>query len=608
MCAINGFIDFQSIEPKGTIIEKMNLALVHRGPDAQNVFSKQHTHLGHCRLSIIDLAKGSNQPFHSSCGNYTIVFNGEIYNYIELKKQLPNFKFKTNSDTEVLLELYVVMKEKCLDLLNGMFAFVIFEHQTGKLFMARDRFGIKPFYYHLNNKGFTFSSQIKGLLASNQFERVLNQDKLHEFLMHQSINDPYTLVKDVMSLQSGHFAVLEHKQLSISKWYDLEKVIQNKKANNSDAKKNIKELFNKAIALRMRSDVAFGAFLSGGIDSSMVVASMSQSSEKPVKTFSVVFDQQAFSEQQYAELIAQKYKTEHTNILLKPDDLLAILDDAFQMMDHPTADGINTYLVSKVTKEHGLTVALSGLGGDELFVGYNHFKLAKKIARFRYVFSLPLFLRYLMIQCVGLFSSVSEKLKAVLLIKRYDLSIIYSILRSNFTPQMSQDLLVKKSVDSNTGFIEQKENIYASISLLEFDHYLKNVLLRDSDVMSMAHSLEIRVPFLDHNLVEYVIGLSDNLKEPTWPKKLLTESLDGYLPHEIIHRKKMGFTFPWKIWLKNELKTLCEQQLKFLKSLSYFNADYIDTLWNRFLNDQISWSRIWILVSLGRWMQENDIK
>ena len=390
MCGINGILGQLELSQSRQCVESMNKKMAHRGPDADGVHQSGIITLGHRRLSIIDLDIRGNQPMHSFDARYTIVFNGEIYNFQTLRSEVGDYPFSSKTDTEVLIALYIKFGSSMLEKLEGMFALAIWDSIEETLFLARDRYGKKPVYYWVGDGQFVFSSEIRSLIASGLFQPRLNVELLPEFLQYQTVFDPNTLLKDVYQLEGGCFAnvtLLKNGgiQFRSSQYYKRSEAIvdHNTAKSYGEAVKNTRSLFDDAVAKRLVSDVDFGAFLSGGVDSSAVVAVMSKYLQSPVKTFHVYFDESEFSELRYAELIAKKFKTDHTNILITPENFLEEVSPAIEAIDHPSADGVNTYVVSKYTRAAGIKMALSGLGGDEIFAGYDVFKRLAEIRKLR---------------------------------------------------------------------------------------------------------------------------------------------------------------------------------------------------------------------------------
>jgi asparagine synthase (glutamine-hydrolysing) len=626
MCGINGIYNIKGLKnPKG-LIEGMNQSTSHRGPDATNSYSDEEVVLGHNRLSIIDLSDEANQPLLSNDGNLVLVFNGEIYNYLDLKEQLKDsYEFKTSSDSEVLIAAYQKWGRGCLSKLEGMFAFSIWDKENKTLFIARDRLGIKPLYYFDNNKTVAFSSEVRSLLSLPFIEKKINQDGLIDYLRYGTVHAPNTIINGVKMLMPGHSIWLTEDEYQVEKYWDINLNLNRKSENQTydEIKKEVRTRLGSAVKNRMQADVPYGAFLSGGIDSSAIVGLMSEVSSKPVKTFSISFNEKEYSEAKYAQIIADKFKTEHKEINLTPADFLKELPYAMDAMDHPSADGLNSYMVSKVTKESGVTMALSGLGGDELFAGYDIFHRAVNLLDKKWLFSFPMFVRKAIAGGLRMFkpSISSDKIGETITQKYLELPFYYPISRQLLTDDLVMEVTNRTKLPENEVFKIGTDNLDVStpgfkapflskVSFLEINTYMQNVLLRDVDQMSMASALEVRVPFLDHQLVEYVYGVPDEHKFPYSPKKLLVESMGDLLPPEIVNREKMGFVFPWQQWMKKELNTFCIENLNWLKTQPYFSAKAIDNIWELFINDnyKVTWSRVWHLVVLSHWLKKNNIK
>jgi len=631
MCGINGIYGIKNSEEAQSKLKKMNDALAHRGPDDEGVYFANEMALGHRRLSIIDLSAAGHQPMSSSDGRYTIVYNGELYNYKKIKLDLQrvtrddspentNFIFRTNTDTEVILAAYIRWGKECLQQFNGMFAFAIWDNEKKELFIARDRLGIKPLYYYQKNNLFLFSSELRALLSSECIPKKIDSSSLSDYLRYQTVHAPSTIIENVKMLLPGHSIKVSNSEVEIENYWKLipEKIENKKEKNYEEICKDVKKLLSESVERRLIADVSFGAFLSGGIDSSAIVALMSQVSSQKIKTFSVTFDESEFSEAKYAQLIANKYNTDHHEIKLKPSDFLTELPAALSAMDHPSGDGLNTYIVSKATKNAGITMALSGLGGDELFAGYPVFKQWMDLKNKFWLNAIPSFARSMGGNLLSNIkpSVASEKKAALLKHEVIDFSAFYSLSRQVLLDKQMQNILSGKLENNQVSAFLKTQKIgklkseISKISVAEIATYMQNILLRDSDQMIMANALEVRVPFLDHTLVEYVLMLSDKAKMPLTPKKLLTDAMGDLLPLEIINRPKMGFTFPWKHWLKNELHDFCEQNIRALSKRSFFNENSIMQLWKDFLNNnpRITWSRIWHLVVLENWLQQNNVE
>ncbi len=629
MCGINGILGLSDKKNAEQKVIAMNTAMKHRGPDDQGFFIDKKIALGHRRLSIIDLSAAGHQPMHSFDGRYLIVYNGELYNFRELKFELQRvvsgskeqaYLFQTNTDTEVILASYIRWGAECLNRFNGMFAFAIWDSHTKELFIARDRLGIKPLYYYFTEGILAFSSEIRSLLASDLIKRKLDETSLIDYLRYQTVHAPNTMVKGVKMLMPGHYMKGSFNKVTIHSYWNISETISDESKGKSykEVCSDVNTLLTKSVERRLIADVPFGAFLSGGIDSSAIVGLMSKVSTEKIKTFSVTFDESEFSEAKYAQLIAKKFNTDHHEIKLKPADFIEQLPNALKAMDHPSGDGPNTYIVSKATKEAGITMALSGLGGDELFAGYDVFKRSLDLNKKNWLNLFPSFARGIGGDILTTLKPgvASEKISELLKQNKVNFNSFYPLSRQVLMDNQILEIVNQKELPINKVFEIVKEtntsNLQSEISkvsIAEISTYMQNVLLGDADQMSMAHALEVRVPFIDYTLVEYVLGVPDKFKIPTSPKKLLVDALGDLLPSEIVNRPKMGFTFPWKQWMKQELKNFCEEKIISLSKRKPFNEKGMIKLWNDFLSDKpnITWSRIWYLVVLENWLQENDI-
>lgn len=616
MCGISGIIGLNQSKAQPLIVSMMN-AMKHRGPDAQGSFVEDGVALGHVRLSIIDLSHGADQPLHESGGRYVIVFNGEIYNYQEVKAEL-NFDWKTNSDTEVILAAYMKWGKDCLSKLNGMFAFAIWDKQEKHVFIARDRMGIKPFYYSIIDGVLVFSSEIRSLLASQLVPRKIDKQGLCEYLSRIAVKTPRTILSDVHQLLPGYSATFKNGSLKTEQYWTMAK-----KLNTSNQPKSIEEaraktldLFKQSIKRRMVADVPVGAFLSGGIDSSAAVAAMAEQSPNPVSTFSIIFDEKEFDESTYARMIAEKYKTNHTEILLKPKMLIEELPGFFNDLDSPTVDGINTYLVSKLVKDTGIKVVLTGLGGDELFAGYQNFKRWKKFKQFGFLITNPLSKALVAVALKLYPNRALAKINDLQKSSTKGFTRFYNNSRSIFLKQEMQQL-IDMPCDEKDNFVDLNSPEVQSLPTLsqysvgEMSNYTLDVLIKDTDQMSMAWALEVREPFFDYELIEYVLGVQDEFKfEHETPKSLLVKAMGASLPDDIVYRPKKGFSFPWDYWLRNELKTYCQQSIEKLEKRQLFKSGSLLNYWNRFLNrdKSITWTHVWAFVVLEQWMDKNNIE
>ena len=616
MCGIAGIIGLKNNLEASKKINLMSQSISHRGPDAEGFFVDENVAFGHRRLSIIDLSDSANQPIFDETGRYSIILNGEIYNYLDVKNTLQDYPFKTDSDTEVILAAYIKFGAECLSLLNGMFAFAIWDKVRQELFIARDRLGVKPLYYAINSdRVLVFASEIRAILDSQLVPRKLNESALYNYILFQSVYAPHTIVENIFQLPAGEFATFRNSHfVKKSYWKVEEKSAVKSEDDEIIIKARVKDLLLKSIERRMISDVSLGAFLSGGIDSSAVVSLMSEVSDQPIQTFSVNFNDQKFDESYFSNIIAKKYKTEHTRIELSAENLLAELPNALKATDSPSGDGLNTYIVSKATKNAGITVALSGLGGDELFAGYpnfiNWFKSQNGLIPF-----LPTFIKNTLGKTLAISkNSKYQRLGELFSNDNLNLSNFYTLSRQVISQQFANTVYqnghppiqIRKLLNEKQSAISDFP-VLSQFSIAEMLGYTQNVLLKDTDQFSMASALEVREPFFDYQLVEYVLQIPDKIKYPKYPKSLLVESISPMLPDEIVHRKKMGFVFPWEKWMRNELKDFCQTRINNLVEREIVNSNGVLKLWNNFQNGKngVLWSHLWHLVVLTEWLENN---
>ncbi len=620
MCGISGIFGLEDIsDPKG-LVNSMNQALSHRGPDAQGIYLQEEVCLGHRRLSIIDVDTSSDQPFVDPKGRYVLVYNGEIYNFRELKAQLVNWEFRTHSDTEVLMAAYDQWGLECLSLFNGMFAFALWDREEKKLIIARDRLGIKPLYFALKGKSLIFASELRAILATGLIKPKLDRFSLSDFVQYQTVHDQRTILSGMEMLPPAHVLILHDNEQTLKSYWRPEPLSLRIPSSREEVVKALRTKLESAVALRLVADVPFGAFLSGGIDSSAIVALMSKHSDTQVNTFSVTFDEGEYSESRYAQQVAHLYHTAHTEIRLSPEDFLDNLPNALDHMDHPSGDGPNSFIVSKVTKEAGVTMALSGLGGDELFTGYGLFQQTSSLLDKKWIEIYPMFLRRLLANVLKMVKkdAPGEKMASILTLQWMDLLHIYPEMRKVLPDHIIEDLLNLSRGMERFSMPRQMRNWQgdwkswprmSQISWAEMNTYMRDVLLRDTDQMSMAHGLEVRVPFLDHRLVEFVLALPDEHKQGASTKALLVDAMGKDLPREIVYRPKMGFTLPWEYWMKGPLKAFCEQHITALGQRGILNERVLQDIWKGFIKGdrRYTYSRLWHFVVLEYWMTKNHV-
>jgi asparagine synthase (glutamine-hydrolysing) len=647
MCGIAGILlqaavtDGTPTTPGGTrvrpevCLNSMLRRLGHRGPDDEGTsqFEAPNYWLGlaHTRLAILDVSSAGHQPMHDpETGNW-IVFNGEIYNFKEIRAalDLPSGSWRSQSDTETILKAYARWGADCLRRLRGMFAFAIWDAQAQQLFLARDHLGVKPLYYYHARGQFLFASEVRALLASELVPRQLDRTALIEYLTYLAVPVPRTIIKDVAALPPGSWLRVDTKgQIEQGEyWHLLASVGRGDgPADYAEARRGVHARLREAVELNLVSDVPVGVFLSGGIDSSALVALMREAGALP-QTFTVVFSEEAYDEAKYARQIARRFATEHTEIRLTEATLLEQLPQGLLAMDQPTGDGINTYVISKAVHDAGLKVVLSGLGGDEFFAGYPTFdRLERGLKYARLWRQVPRSMRSLSataIVALGRSSARTAKIAAALE-SDGSLPALYAIARQVLSHRRRQALLngwgQPREDRGNTYEHLLRESEAANpavetltrISYAEARTYMHDVLLRDTDQMSMAHALEARVPLLDHKLVEYVMGLPAAYKRHNGtPKRLLVESLGGLLPEDIVRRPKQGFTLPFGVWMRGALRPFCEARLnsQHIRERGIFDPAEVSRLWGDFLRGAagVSWSKVWVLVALEEWLENNQV-
>jgi asparagine synthase (glutamine-hydrolysing) len=623
----------------------MAAAMVHRGPDEDGFLVNDPRSpgvaLGMRRLSIIDLA-GGHQPIWNEARTVAVVFNGELYNYQELRERLSlaGHHFTTKSDTEILVHGWEEWGEDLLNELRGMFAFALLDLRkhfatVPVLFLARDPLGIKPLYYAQTEQGFAFASELRALLASGGVARKLSADALTSYLLFGSVSEPVTLIDGVFSLPPGHCLVLHMPERRRSPrarpWWDPTRSSAardpKKPSDFASASARLRSMLEDAVKAHLIADAPVGLFLSSGLDSS-AIAVLAGRAQRGIQSFTLTFPDTDFDEGPLAKLVAARTGTSHSEVPLHGKDLLARLDQALAALDQPTMDGINTYFVSWAAREVGLKVALSGLGGDELFAGYRTFTDTPKLKRLESVARfIPSAFRRVSAPLVN--SLLARKNSADAARKASDawlkpdaLPHAYFFTRLLFPPsEVSKlaDAHYRNSSVASDGvtldptwlaWLERTADQAKSggpvggVSWLEMRTYMASTLLHDTDSVSMARSLEVRVPFLDTPLVEFMISLPDEARvQPGVSKALLRNALAGMIPPEILDQKKKTFTLPWEEWLRNALRKSVEASLKELTPAlaGHLHAAGVQRVWDNFERGQTTWSRPWSLYVLNEW-------
>lgn len=565
MCGIAGILSTDNDLDSALFrkrIEVMQRALLHRGPDGHGTFfaPSGHAALCHTRLAIIDLSEAGKQPMQSACGRYTISFNGEIYNYQALRAELKRQgeTFSSTTDTEVLLKLYQHEGTKCVDKLRGMFAFLIWDELEHTAFAARDPLGIKPLYYTHEPKGkFGFSSELRSLVKAELAPSSICPEGLNSYFLRGTVAEPNTLLKQIRLLPAGHHLTWSKGKVKIHRYW--QPIFRSTPKTRDESVKQTRSALESSVKAHLVSDVPVGVFLSGGIDSSVLVALASAQKSTQINTYSIAFESPEWNEGEIAKRVANHFGTNHTEFLITPEIAQPLFEEFLSVIDQPTIDGFNTFCVAKFAREHGEKVVLSGVGSDELFAGYKSFHTLPTMLKWsnylRYFAPLSSWIN------ATLGKWLPSKLQRTLdfLSRPGDIKAAHQSLRGIYSEIESQHLCELYNVTRT-----QKEttllNVHSAsdaISLLELTHYMRNQLLRDSDVMSMACGLELRVPFVDRDLVETLtdIPAAHRLE---YGKRLLIDAVPE-LPDWVVNRPKQGFRFPFDEWFSNDWQKLTQR-------------------------------------------------
>ncbi|MCI0521665.1 MAG: asparagine synthase (glutamine-hydrolyzing) [Chloroflexi bacterium] len=618
MCGICGWVSVNEglREGAGEILRAMSLRLAHRGPDSDGFYLDERAALGFRRLSIIDLSTG-DQPIGNEDGSAQIIFNGEAYNYQALRPELERkgHVFRTQSDTETILHAYEEYGEGCVERLRGMFALAIWDAKRRRLFLARDRMGKKPLYYYWNGRELLFASELKALLAHPTTPREMDAQAVDEYLMWHYINAPRSILKGVKKLPPGHWLSLDSEsgELCIARYWQLEytpKLL----ISEAEAAERLHAELTEAVRLRLISDVPLGALLSGGVDSSIVVGLMASLSSTPVKTFTIGFEESAYDEAPYARQVAQRFATDHHELVVRPQ-AAEIMPDLVWYLDEPMADpsALPTYYVAQMARRY-VTVALNGDGGDEAFGGYTRY--ANVLAYRRYA-ALPGWLRKGVLEAAlarlpagGSEGHPIERIRRGVRYSRLSLEEQYTINTCLFHGGVHRQLFsseFKQSLNGATPAYAEGGGLGALDWMLQTDnnYYLPGDLLVKMDRMSMAHSLEARSPFLDHEVVGLAARMPDNYKlRGGVTKRVLKLAFKDLIPMAWMQRRKQGFGAPLAAWLRGELRPLGEELLPGAARRGIFDARQTETLWQRHQSGQQDLShQLWALMVLELWQR-----
>jgi len=630
VCGIAGIIlksnsDMVDLTPR---LRAMATAMRHRGPDDEGVYLSADGRIGlaNRRLAIRDLSPAGHMPMLNDTEDVVITYNGEVYNADELRSELEalGYSFRSHSDTEVILRGYEEWREQVVPRLRGMFAFAIIDQRgdrakAPKVVIARDHMGIKPIYYWQSAKAIAFASELKALLAADLIGHDIDPAGLVGYLLTGSVPNPLTIYRDVHALEPSTYLVIDTDSLAITSTTYWSLPSETEQVTSPDeAVERVRALLAEAVRIRLVSDVPLGAFLSGGLDSSAVVALMRQATSGPIRTCSMVFEEAAYSEAPYARAVAEKVGAEHFERVITYADVEREFDQLLHALDQPSVDGVNTYFVSQTARQAGLTVALSGLGGDELFGGYpNTFSDVPRVYNaLSTVRRIPGGAAAAKLGMRLLPNHAKWGRMADALDRPASLASAYMTRRGLFSPSEARTLVsaemwaeasrrfdpvdaVAARADANG---HAGADAFAWVSRAELRTYTHHQLLRDTDVMSMIHSLEVRVPLLDRVLVSAVLKLPTALKQldGATPKPLLVKALRGLLPDSVLDRRdKQGFTFPFAVWLRGGLAERTRAAIHSACDRGLIRAEAADRIFDRFQRGQLHWSRVWALAALG---------
>jgi asparagine synthase (glutamine-hydrolysing) len=610
MCGIVGISTAGSMAVDATYREgrRMLASIAHRGPDDSGLAMIDNGRgvVGNTRLAILDLSSAGHQPMRDESNGNVIVFNGEIYNHREVRKLIPHderYPWKSASDTETILRAYGAFGEACVDHLRGMFSFCIWDESRGALFCVRDRIGIKPFYHYSNGQGmFAFASEVRALLGSTGVPRKIDESGLAGFIRFGSVPEPLTLIEGIRSLPAGHKMLVRSGRIEdISPFWQSRAVAWDRnRLPGSAGQETIQQLRDhlvRSVGEQLRSDVPVATFLSGGVDSSVITAVAARASSKPIHTITLGFEDREFDETEYATTISGQYKTIQHRVGLSFEQVVNLIPEAVRRCDLPSVDGVNTYLASRAAVQSGIKVVLSGLGGDELFGGYRTFRLLKWAGRVAPLVKWAAPIASFAFRGGGAYGRGLEMISASGLEARYSsLRSLWSMTEMRemgFHPQESDEM-------------EKDGTLLSRVSRLELASYMRSTLLRDSDAMSMAQSIELRVPFLDHELVEWclAIGAAD-YSRGSGRKRLLLQAAAGLLPAAIWQRPKQGFSLPMDKWMRGPLRSFVDRGLSAVRASGILPGVDVPRLQERFQRGGLAWARLWQFVVLGHWVEQH---
>ena len=631
MCGISGiFAKHGSLHEALSLVGRMTAKLSHRGPDdigLDNVNASPLTNLcvvfGHRRLSILDLSNAGHQPMCDQCTGNWLTYNGEIYNFRELRNELElrGHVFKSHSDTEVILKGYAEWGIGCWRRLRGIFAFGLWDAKYRELHLVRDHLGIKPLYFAHTEQGIVFASEVRAILASDCVPRRLSSEGLNSFLKYGSVQEPCTMVQGIESLPPGHYLTCtETGECTVRHYWSVsECVVRN--WDKAPQAEDVRYYLEDSVRRQLIADVPAGVFLSGGVDSTVVAALASRAQPGAIRTFCIGVEQAEFDESAEAASTAKYLGCQHTTLVLEAQTVRKQLETALARYDQPSYDGINTYFISMLVRQAGMKVALSGLGGDELFVGYDGFSKARRMALIDEVsHGFPVSFRHALSAGLTSYSSPGDAIGGALNeVLDPELADSYFSSRTLFSrQQIAKMTLSQMSANWSAQAWVRREGQLAQaaddmqgidrISFLELQTYMLSTLLRDSDQMSMAHGLELRVPLIDPLLLEHVLPVATRDKiAGRVGKQLLFKALGDLLPPEVVSRRKRGFTLPFREWMQRDLQQTVASRFMDIQPRGPWNQQIFRQIWTDFGRGRISWARVLSIFVLENWLQNNGV-
>jgi len=632
MCGIVGIVDLSQSKSRVNIeiLKKMSNVISHRGPDSEGQWISADNTCGQAfrRLSIIDLTDAGSQPIQTLDNRFSITFNGEIYNHKDIRKDLEKrgYQYRSNADTETILYGYQEYGTEILQKMIGMWGVAIWDNQEKRLFLTRDRVGIKPVYYYYQNNLFIYASEIKSILEHPDVRSEMNLDELPNYLNYGMSSQNESLFKNIKKLPAGHYLQLDiHGNVEIHRyWSPINKENQYTELKGVEIQERVMELLRDSIDIRMMSDVPFGVFLSGGIDSSLNVALMAEIMDRPIDTFTVGFKElEEFNELKYARQISKQFNTNHHEILIDSNDVMGIIHDLPWYEDEPNADPVcmPLYFLSKLTKESGTTVIQVGEGSDEQFVGYKWMMQGYNFYNtyWKYFKTLPKFLQHFIYYMAKPVGQISQQYLALDYLRRatqgdeLNWSGVSIFSPSHLEVMLNQKYKELKDIPRIYGnslhqqALKQNPNLdyLQRILYIELQQRLAEILLMRVDKIGMAHSLEARVPFLDHRILEFTMSIPEKEKVPnSEPKYILKKAVEGILPNDIIYRKKMGFAAPVDNWMKNQWYDYAKDRLnnsEFIR-LGILNQNFVNGMLMRHKHGKKRYgSELYSLINLTLW-------